>query len=205
VGSGTSIGEIAPAQVKNFISWQKGGGIAAKTVEIRGIAVRAFFSALCEDGVLKENPAANCYPPKASLPPPEILYQNEAEALLRTARQRAQEHATGLLSLMLMMGMGLRLGEVLSPQPSHIDTSREPYVVHIRYAEERHRHERRALKALDAFPEAYHAYLRQHPASPEEGLIHLSPRGIQYILKALGEDVSRSDRSTWRMPCSRCL
>jgi len=188
VGRTTPIGEIAPAQLSNFISWQRESGIAAKTVEIRGTAVRTFFSALCEEGILKENPAANVYAPKASLPPPGMLYQSEAEALVEVAQQKAEEDATELLLLMLMMDMGLRLGEVLALRPSHVDTSREPYVIHVRYADDRHRYKRRALKAPEQFPEVYQAYLRQHPPSPDEGLVHLSPRGIQYALQALGEE-----------------
>jgi len=186
VGAARPISEIEKAHIRGFLDWlQKRSKTSAKTVELRGTAVRAFFAALQEEGVLQHNPARDVYPPRGSPPLPEILFQQEVERLRQTAARLAEEgKPRPYLVLILALEMGLRLGEIARLTRADIDLS-NPYrpVVHVRYKAERHRHKSRALVG----PPELAAVYRQHLEGVEgERLFPVTQRALEYEIEELG-------------------
>ncbi|HIC94535.1 MAG TPA: hypothetical protein EYP09_09855 [Anaerolineae bacterium] len=198
VGSARPLSEIEKAHVRGFLDWLRSRReTAAKTVELRGTALRAFFAALQKEGALPHNPAQDIYPPRGATPLPEILFDQEVEELRQTAARLAEEgKPRPYLVLILALEMGLRLGEIARLTRADIDLS-NPYrpVVHVRYKNRRHRHKARALTGPPELTAIYRKYLETIEG---DRLFPVTPRTLEYEIENLGRQARLLRRLTAR-------
>jgi len=191
VGGHRKLSQIEKAHVSGFLAWLRDrrgrGRTSAKTIEVRGTALRTFFAALEEEGILPDNPARDVYPRRASTPLPEVLFYGEVDRVYQTAARLAEEESPRVqpyLLLILTLGMGLRLGEISRLTRGDVDLSDSfRPVVHVRYKAERHRHKARTLIAPPEFAVIY----RKHLDSIEDHeLFPVTQRALEYDIEGLG-------------------
>ena len=195
VGRQRQLASVSRADVQGFLDWvatRRGrGNIASKTLELRGTAVRAFFGLLAQQGILVPSPAQDVYPRKGTSPLPEILFDSEADQLYQHAARLAEEgQPRPYLLLTLTLGMGLRLGEVVRLTRSDVDLSNplRP-LVHVRYADERHRHKARVLVAPADFTSVYRAHMKE---TGDHRLFPVTPNALEKALERLGRQAGLS-------------
>ena len=130
---------VRASDIQRFKAWLQDLRRAGKTQELTITAVRTFFVLLVDIDVLPTSPAEDVYPPAAASPPPEVLYDSEADTFRATVAQMATraedpDRVPALLAH-FFLDQGLRAGEVVRLTTQDIDLSNplRP-VVHIRYA-----------------------------------------------------------------------
>lgn len=127
--------------------------LARKTVSIR-----SFFSWLCDQGMIHENPAAQLSTPKLGKPLPKVLSRSEAKRLLDAAdhraalaegflkdsggkkareakqdrgrRERTAQALRDAAMAELLYATGMRVGELTGIDLTEVDDSRQTVLVH---------------------------------------------------------------------------
>jgi len=193
LGPSRKLCQVAPDDLRRFQAWVEERARSPKTAELKLTAVRRFFAALYEAGILPVNVAADMYPAKAASPLPVVLHPAQADTVRRIvagwATRNDDPDVLPALLVTLLLDMGLRIGEAERLHVDDIDLSNplRP-VVHVRYSERRHRAKQRALVGPPALADLIDRYLRHHPLPEgEERLLPWSRRQLQYVVTKVGE------------------
>ncbi len=192
LGPSKRLREVTSDDLQRFQAWVEERAQSAKTAEVKLTAVRRFFRALYEAGILPVNVAADMYPTKASSPLPVVLNRAQADAVRRVVAKWATRSddpdVLPALLVTLLLDMGLRIGEVERLHVDDVDLSDPLHpVVHVRYLQRRHQAKRRSLVGPPALADLVDRYLRHHPLPEGEGrLFPYSRRHLQYVVERVG-------------------
>ncbi|HEY4689585.1 MAG TPA: site-specific integrase [Anaerolineae bacterium] len=195
-----SIGEIAHRDLERFIDWLVAGrGVPCnpKSLARRITTLKTFFGWLKESGALPVDPALPIVHQPVKTPLPDILFDNEVEAVLAvTQHMRAglaadpnappRPDARPHLLVTLLLTTGIKKSECMAIRVEHIDLSdpNEP-ALWIRYADARHRHKERKLRLDRHWPDLLKEYLAQYGI--QDVLFPWSARNLEYVLTDVGK------------------
>ncbi len=84
-------------------------------------SLRAFFRFLVKSGVLEKNPASDLTLPKLPKKLPRFLIQDEAKALVESVEDKDRRCSRDRAILELLYGSGIRVGELVRLDLSHVD------------------------------------------------------------------------------------
>jgi integrase/recombinase XerD len=122
----TPIQEIKTKDIQSWITFLKtpsptGEGLRAKTVSRKLTALGNYFQWLVASGVITQqtNPMLEIANSRISSPLPEILFEQECEALLTTASADPRTYVLFLL----LLETGIKLEELFALKVSHFDFS----------------------------------------------------------------------------------
>ena len=193
--AGKPIGDIAHRDLETFIDWLvTGRGVPCnpKSLARRITTLKAFFGWLAESGAIPVDPAAPIVHQPVKTPLPDILFDNEIEAVLTITRQLragipaspdapAKPDARPHLLVTLLLSTGIKKSECVAIKFEHIDRSdpNEP-VLWIRYADARHRHKERKLKLDRLWPKLLEEYTAQYDI--QDTVFPWSARMLEYVL-----------------------
>ncbi|RME86094.1 MAG: hypothetical protein D6775_01025 [Caldilineae bacterium] len=193
-GTSPRLGEIGTDDLNLFLYWlrhertdKEGNPVpcSPKTYARRVTSLKSFFGWLEETEVLPSSPAAAVIQKSARAPLPRILYDNEVDRLVRTARDLlwspTKPDARPYLLILLVLQTALKKSEVVNIRLEDIDISnpREP-VLYVRYDNPRYAHKERKLFLGPAFVPVYNQYLRTY--KPKERVFECTARNLEYVL-----------------------
>jgi site-specific recombinase XerD len=191
-GSNRALGSIGQADLEEFLTWMRtsrGVPCSPKTFARRMTTLKVFFGWLTEAEILPFDPAAPLIHEHPSTPLPQILYDDQVNALLRTTRDllwAPKPDARPYLLVSLLLQTGIKKSECMEIRPEHIDFSNpQAPVLYIRYADARRTHKERKLVLGPSFASVHHQYLAEY--KPKEHLFECTARNLEYVL----EDMAR--------------
>ena len=140
--------------------------------------LKNFFSWLAGEGIISEDPAASLTLERPLPPLPELLNEQEVQALLEAAVEDVRAHCLILLTLRA----GLKKEEVMGLQLEHIDLANveHPLVTVHFEASTGKQHRERRLSLPASFSEAFNAYNASY--QPKSELFECTDRNLNYIL-----------------------
>ncbi|MCD6553353.1 MAG: tyrosine-type recombinase/integrase [Anaerolineae bacterium] len=191
LGADKPVGEIATKNLNDFLLYllyYRGKPCSPKSYARRVTTLKVFFGWLAEAGVLPRDPAAAVVHRPASTPLPAILYEDQVEKLLETTRRLMQgdkPDARPHFLVRLLLSTGIKKGECMSIQLSHIDLS-DPAApaLYIHYDNPKMRHKERKLKLPADLVPILQEYLDQY--KPQTHLFPCTARNLEYVLRDVG-------------------
>lgn len=192
LGGGMSVQAIGTHDLKNFLDWmlnRRGVPCSPKTYSRRVTSLKAFFRWLNEAGVIPADPAAPIAQQTVLSPLPEVLTDDESEAVLERARAMRRgadtPDARPFTLTHLLLNTGIKKGECLAIHLNHVELrGTEGPLLYIRYPDARKRYKERKLALEPAWVTAFEEYRRQY--APTTKLFPWSPRRLEYLLEELG-------------------
>ncbi|MBS4059515.1 MAG: tyrosine-type recombinase/integrase, partial [Bacteroidetes bacterium] len=152
--------------------------------------VKSFFRWLHKNGVLMLDPAEKVVQKSAISPLPQVLGEDEVQAVLLAAdryRRKSKPDARPYALVALLLSTGIKKSECLGIHLNHIDLEAPSGpLVFIRYASPTNRYKERKLSLSDEWIPAYEEYLNQY--TPVDRLFPWSPRRLEYLLEDVGND-----------------
>lgn len=124
---------IDKQQVQRFLVWlreeyinpkNKRQGAAEATVRARFSCLRRFFNWCVADGTIERSPMEGMHGPKVEITPPDVLTDEEAEALLIACKGNDFFDKRDMALLHLMMETGLRRSEAANIMVEDVDFDR---------------------------------------------------------------------------------
>ena len=199
-----SIAAIATDDLNRFFNWmekERGVPCSPKTLSRRITSVKSFFRWLRQYGVLPIDPAEKVAQRSAISPLPQVLSEEEYEAVLLAAdRQRRKEKpdARPFTLLYLLLTTGIKKSECLGVHINHIDLNAKsgPFVF-IRYASPANRYKERKIELQEDWTAAYQEYLTQY--KPADQVFPWSPRRLEYLLEDIGTEAGLSKHLSFDM------
>lgn len=199
-----SVGNITTDDLNRFFDWmEKGRGIpcSPKTLSRRITSVKSFFRWLHQYGVLTIDPAEKVMQRSAISPLPQILSQDEFEAVLLAAdrhRREKKPDARPYALVYLLLTTGIKKSECLGIHINHIDLNGKngPYLF-VRYASPANRYKERKIELDDDWVTAYEEYISQY--KPVDQVFPWSPRRLEYLLEDIGEEAGLSKHLSFDM------
>jgi len=192
LGGGMSVEAIGTHDLKNFLDWmlhRRGVPCSPKTYSRRVTSLKAFFRWLSEAGVIPTDPAAPIAQQTVLSPLPEVLTEEETEAVLERAnaqRRGDSPDARPFTLAHLLLRTGIKKGECLAIHLNHIELrGAEGPLLFIRYPDVRKRYKERKLALEPVWVAAFEEYRRQY--APTTRLFPWSPRRLEYLLEELGD------------------
>ena len=188
-----SIGAVTTDDLNRFFEWmEKGRGVACspKTLSRRITSVKSFFRWLHQYGTLSIDPAEKVLQRSAISPLPQVLTDEEYEAVLLSAdRQRHSKKpdARPYTLLALLLQTAIKKSECLGIHVNHIElTGKNGPFLFVRYASPANRYKERKIEVDADWVEAYNEYLSQY--GPVDQAFPWSPRRLEYLLEDIGEE-----------------
>ena len=194
------IGEIAHRDLEKFIDWLvTGRGVPCnpKSLARRITTLKTFFGWLNESGAIPTDPAAPIIHQPVKTPLPDILFDNEIDAVLAATQQlRAgvpiqpgtppKPDPRPHLLVTLLLSTGIKKSECVAIKLDHIDLSdpAEP-ALWIRYADARHRHKERKLRLDPHWTKLLEEYRSQYDI--KDAVFPWSARNLEYVLADIGK------------------
>jgi integrase/recombinase XerD len=194
------IGEIAHRDLERFIDWLvTGRGVPCnpKSLARRITTLKTFFGWLRESGAISVDPAAPIVHQPVKTPLPDILFDNEVDAVLATTQRLRAGLATGAdapprpdarphLLVTLLLATGIKKSECVAIKLDHIDASdpAQP-ALWIRYADARHRHKERKLRLDRGWLKLLDEYRAQYGI--QDAVFPWSARNLEYVLTDVGQ------------------
>lgn len=188
-----AIGAINTDDLNRFFEWmEKGRGIpcSPKTLSRRITSVKSFFRWLTQYGILTLDPAEKVMQRSAISPLPQVLAQDEYEAVLLAADRHRREHkpdARPYTLVHLLLTTGIKKSECLGIHINHIelDGKQGPFLF-VRYASPANRYKERKIDLTEDWISAYGEYIAQY--QPNDQVFPWSPRRLEYLLEDIGEE-----------------
>jgi len=124
---------IDKQQIQRFLVWlreeyvnPKNGnrGAAEATVRARFSCLRRFFNWCVEDGMIEHSPMAGMHGPRVEVIAPDVMTDEEVEALLMACRGNDFDERRDMALLHLMLETGLRRSEAASIMVEDVDFER---------------------------------------------------------------------------------
>lgn len=192
-GRGILIHQLGTPELQEFLHYIREGRnvpCSPKSYQRRVTSLKSFFKWLKEEEILPSDPAESLVHLPVYVPLPDILYDDEIEAMRATAeRQRRAEKpdARPAILLSLLLKTGMKKSELMNLASEHFDFSRpdEP-AVYIRYDDPKLNLKERKLALPDEFQRLYQEYLAQY--APERRLFECTPRNLEYVLRDLAQE-----------------
>jgi len=186
-----SIGGITTDDLNRFFGWmekERGIPCSPKTLSRRITSIKSFFRWLRQHGVLPIDPAEKVLQRSAISPLPQVLTEDEYEAVLLAAdrqRRKSKPDARSFTLLSLLLTTGIKKSECLGVHVNHIDLEAKsgPHVF-IRYASPANRDKERKIALNEDWIAAYKEYLTQY--KPIDQVFAWSPRRLEYLLEDIG-------------------
>jgi len=192
-----AVGAITTADLNNYFEWMQNERNNEKNVKIpcspktlarRITTTKSFFRWLQKNGVLMLDPAEKVLQRSVMSPLPEVLTEEEIQAVLLSAdryRRKTKPDARPYALLCLLLSTGIKKSECLGIHLNHIDLeSLDGPTLFIRYGSA-NRYKERKLPLSEEWLGAYAEYTAQY--SPVEPLFPWSPRRLEYLLEDIGE------------------
>lgn len=188
-----TLGDITTQDLNNFFDWmqnERGVPCSPKTLARRITTVKSFFRWLHKNGVLLMDPAEKVLQKSAVSPLPQILSEEEMQAVMLAAdryRRKAKPDARPYALVYLLLTTGIKKSECLGIHINHIDRNAPSGpLVFIRYASAANRYKERKLSLAEDWLTAYEEYTQQY--NPADRLFPWSPRRLEYLLEDIGND-----------------
>jgi site-specific recombinase XerD len=199
-----TLGAITTRDLNDYLHWlEKDRGVpcSPKSLARRVTALKSFFRWLQRGGVLLSDPAEQVIQHSVISPLPEILSEDEMQAVLLAAdryRRQPKPDARPYTLLGLLLATGIKKSECLGIHINHIDMQEagEPYV-YIRYASPTNRYKERKLTLTGEWIPAYQEYLNQY--NPVDSLFPWSPRRLEYLLEDIGREAGLTKHLSFDM------
>jgi site-specific recombinase XerD len=187
-----SIGSISTDDLNRFFEWmEKGRGVpcSPKTLSRRITSVKSFFRWLHQHGAITIDPAEKVMQRSAISPLPQVLNDEEYEAVLLAAdrhRREKKPDARPYALLSLLLSTAIKKSECLGIHVNHVDLDAKngPHLF-VRYASPANRYKERKIDLTDDWVAAYEEYTAQY--QPVDKLFPWSPRRLEYLLEDIGE------------------
>lgn len=210
LGGRTAVGDVSTRKLQNFLTWMlndRGVPCSPKSYARRVTTIKRFFAWLTEVGVIAGDPAAPIPHRPANTPLPDILYEDEVDALLATAQRMArdadQPDARPQLLVRLLLETGIKKGECARIALRHIDRS-DPAgpALFIRYTDPRMQKKERKLALSGELVRALDRYLNEY--EPQARLFECTARNLEYVLNDAAVQAGIDDISfeTMRWTCA---
>lgn len=198
------VGAISTEELIRFFEWmEKGRGIpcSPKTLSRRITSVKSFFRWLHQYGVVTIDPAEKVMQRSAISPLPQVLSQDEFEAVLLAAdrhRREKKPDARPYTLIYLLLTTGIKKSECLGIHINHIDLDGKngPYLF-VRYASPANRYKERKIELDEDWVASYNEYLTQY--KPVDQVFPWSPRRLEYLLEDIGEEAGLSKHLSFDM------
>ena len=189
----TTLGAITTSDLKRFFVWlekERGVPCSPKTLARRITSIKSLFRWLHQYGALLIDPAETILQRSAISPLPQVLTEEEYEAVLLAAdrhRRDRKPDARPYALVYLLLTTGIKKSECLGIHLNHIDLEAPTGAqVFIRYASPANRYKERKLELAEDWIPAYREYLAQYPTVDQ--LFPWSPRRLEYLLEDIGEE-----------------
>lgn len=199
-----SIGAITTDDLNKFFEWlEKGRGVpcSPKTLSRRITSVKSFFRWLHQYGTLSIDPAEKVAQRSAISPLPQVLTEDEYEAVLLAAdrhRRSQKPDARPYTLVALLLHAAIKKSECLGIHVNHIelDGKNGPYLF-VRYASPANRYKERKIELTDDWVASYNEYLAQY--QPIDQAFPWSPRRLEYLLEDIGNEAGLSKHLSFDM------
>ncbi|MCE9645043.1 MAG: tyrosine-type recombinase/integrase [Chloroflexi bacterium] len=188
-----TIGTVTTEDLNRFFVWmekERDIPCSPKTLSRRITSVKSFFRWLHQHGAMSIDPAEKVLQRSAISPIPQVLTNDEYEAVLLAAdRQRRDKKpdARSYTLVYLLLTTGIKKSECLGIHINHIDLNAKsgPHVF-IRYASPASRYKERKIELVEDWIAAYQEYLIQY--QPVDQVFAWSPRRLEYLLEDIGAE-----------------
>lgn len=189
-----TLGALTTAELNRFFTWlekERDVPCSPKTLARRITSVKSLFRWIHQFGVLAVDPAEAVAQRSAISPLPQVLHDDEVEAVLKAAdkhRHNDKSDARYYALISLLLQTGVKKSELLGIKLNHLelDPPGGGPLVFIRYASPANRYKERKLLLNEEWVKAYHEYKAQY--SPEDQLFPWSPRRLEYLLEDIGKE-----------------
>lgn len=117
-------GDLATVAHADLVAWirdERSRGLSASTTRSRWVALRSLYRWAHDEQIIEVNPMARINVPKADVPAPAVLSDDDAKALLHACRGTTFADRRDLALIRLMLASGLRVSEVCSLTEADID------------------------------------------------------------------------------------
>ncbi len=199
-----SIGGITTEDLNRFFAWmekERGIPCSPKTLSRRITSVKSFFRWLHQHGTLSINPAEKVLQRSAISPLPQVLTEDEYEAVLLAAdrhRRGTKPDARFYTLVYLLLTTGIKKSECLGIHINHIDLEAKSGAhIFIRYASPANRYKERKIELQEDWIIAYEEYLAQY--KPVDQVFAWSPRRLEYLLEDIGTEASLTKHLSFDM------
>jgi site-specific recombinase XerD len=199
-----SIGSITTEELNKFFEWmekKRGVPCSPKTLSRRITAVKSFFRWLHQHGTISVDPAEKVLQRSAISPLPQVLTNDEYEAVLLAAdrhRRDKKPDARPYTLVYLLLTTGIKKSECLGIHLNHIDLdAKHGPTLFVRYASPANRYKERKIELADDWVSAYQEYLAQY--KPIDQVFAWSPRRLEYLLEDIGEEAGLSKHLSFDM------
>ncbi len=188
-----AIGHVTTEELNKFFEWmekERDIPCSPKTLSRRITSVKSFFRWLHQHGTVNPDPAEKVLQRSAISPLPQVLTEDEYQAVLLVGdrhRREKKPDARPYTLLYLLLTTGIKKSECLGIHLNHIDLDAKngPYAF-IRYASPANRYKERKILLEEDWIAAYNEYVAQY--QPVDQLFPWSPRRLEYLLEDIGED-----------------
>lgn len=109
-----SVDMIDPRLIRKYIFSLQSSGLSPTSVRQYFIILKIFLGFLVEEGFISGNPALLVQAPKSAERIPQVLNENQAQALLDLCPDYSWTGKRDKTAIFLMLGSGIRLSELLS-------------------------------------------------------------------------------------------
>ncbi|MBL8064130.1 MAG: site-specific integrase [Anaerolineales bacterium] len=199
-----SIGNVSTEELNRFFEWmEKARGIpcSPKTLSRRITSVKSFFRWLHQYGVLAVDPAEKVMQRSAISPLPQVLTNDEYDAVLLVAdrhRRDKKPDARPFTLAYLLLTTAIKKSECLAIHPNHIDLDGKngPFLF-VRYASPANRYKERKIELQEDWVGAYNEYVTQYQLTDQ--VFPWSPRRLEYLLEDVGEEAGLSKHLSFDM------
>ena len=199
-----TIGSITTEDLNRFFTWmekERGIPCSPKTLSRRITSIKSFFRWLHQHGSLVLDPAEKVLQRSAISPLPQVLTDQEYEAVLLAAdrhRRSAKPDARSYTLVYLLLTTGIKKSECLGIHINHIDLEAKngPYVF-VRYASPANRYKERKIQLTEDWIDAYKEYLAQY--QPVDQVFAWSPRRLEYLLEDIGAEAGLTKHLSFDM------
>ncbi len=199
IGMDTPVGRVTKEQLTDWLMKLKFGTAgqmpAPKTMARRVTFLKNFFSWLEQEQIIHENPAASLALERPLPPLPQLLSDEEVQALLDAAANDIRAHCL----IYLVLRGGFKKEEVMSLHLDNIDLADEQTpLVTVRFAasvSKQHRERRLALPT--EFTDVYKEYVRKYEIS--DTLFPYTDRNLNYILARIVKSAGIEKRVTLQL------
>ena len=199
-----SIGAITTDDLNRFFAWmEKDRGIpcSPKTLSRRITSVKSFFRWLHQYGTLTIDPAEKVLQRSAISPLPQVLTNDEYEAVLLAAdrhRRDTKPDARMFALVYLLLTTGIKKSECLGIHVNHVDLNAKngPHVF-IRYASPANRYKERKINLQEDWIVAYKEFVAQY--QPTDQVFAWSPRRLEYLLEDIGAEAGLTKHLSFDM------
>ena len=199
-----TIGSITTEDLNRFFTWmekERGIPCSPKTLSRRITSIKSFFRWLHQHGSLVLDPAEKVLQRSAISPLPQVLTDQEYEAVLLAAdrhRRSVKPDARSYTLVYLLLTTGIKKSECLGIHINHIDLEAKtgPYVF-VRYASPANRSKERKIQLTEDWIDAYKEYLAQY--QPVDQVFAWSPRRLEYLLEDIGAEAGLTKHLSFDM------